>query len=283
MFPENKLFGHNNIIEQYCELEAKKYIFGAFPHGWMIKLHYSKRLLPFAPLYLWNLRNLQQAIDLDISNVKCIGAPFAYLMNMIWPNGDYPKGKGTIVYPELEDWDRDYRDLAHVLVKKVELDYSGPYTVSLRNSEFTPELIKFWGKFGWNVTTNGPRINRNFLVKQALEIVKHENAVGNEIQTALVYAAALKRNICVLGPSIYRGVNNPYDIQNWERYFNFCRNETVSGHKALEFGRFEIGYSQLKEKNDLINELGFNSRKKQILGSSINYLYKYFTPKWFYN
>jgi hypothetical protein len=240
-------------------------------------------LLSFAPLYLWNLRNLKQAIDLGISNVKCIGAPFAYLINMLWPNDHYPKGKGTIIYPELVDSNRDYRDLAHELVKEVRLNYNGPYTVSLRNSEFTSELIKFWEKFGWNVTTNGPRINKNFLVKQALEIVKHENAVGNEIQTALVYAAALKRNICVLGPTIYSGDNNPYDIQNWENYFNFCRNENVSIHKSNEFGKFEIGYDQIKERKDLISELGFDSRRKQILGSSINYLYKFFTPEWFYN
>ena len=283
MFPENSLFGHDHIIEQYCDLQEKKYIFGSFPHGWAIKLHSSKRLLSFAPLYLWNLRNLKQAIDLGISNVKCIGAPFAYLINMLWPNDHYPKGKGTIIYPELVDSNRDYRDLAHELVKEVRLNYNGPYTVSLRNSEFTSELIKFWEKFGWNVTTNGPRINKNFLVKQALEIVKHENAVGNEIQTALVYAAALKRNICVLGPTIYSGDNNPYDIQNWENYYNFCRNENVSIHKSNELGKFEIGYDQIKERKDLISELGFDSRRKQILGSSINYLYKFFTPEWFYN
>jgi hypothetical protein len=283
MFRENGIFGHNQIISNYCSLEATKPIFGTFPHGWTIRLNPSNRKLPIAPRYLWNMRNLNQAYDFGIKNVKCIGAPFAYLIRMLWPNDTYPNGRGTIIYPELENWSKAYRDYAFELVKEVENNYAGPYTVSLRSSEIKFDVIKFWREFNWNITTNGARNNKYFLYQQAFELVKHENAVGNEIQTSLVYAAALKRNICVLGPSIYRGNNNPYDIQNWEKYFQFNRKEHIPGITANYFGKHEIGYDQTLNRGDLMEELGFNSKSKQMLAKSVHTLHAYFTPEWFLN
>ena len=108
--PENKYFGHKLALAWFCELQAPKPINGTVPHGWSVDMGPSRRKIGWGPLFVWNERLLTQARSLGVRNVDCVGAPFTYLVRLLWPDGRYPQGQGTLVLMPLASAARQVSD-----------------------------------------------------------------------------------------------------------------------------------------------------------------------------
>jgi len=262
MMPENDLYGHKIAMSWYCGRPKPLPIFGTIPHGWAVDLEPSNRKIEFAPLLLWNERHLSQAAALDVKNVQCIGAPFSYLVRTLWPDHVYPRGSGTLVFPQHSHETGRNPSSIKKMVAAVEEAFEPPYTVSVAYDDWNRPSTQTWRDAGWRVISFGPRGGRSqFLVRVALEMAAHSAVVTNQANTALMYGAVLGRDVRVLGPTVEwpEPDPNPANINAAPSLWPVLHESGLTGERALELGKFELGWNSNVPPQRLAEILGWAS------------------------
>jgi hypothetical protein len=270
MMPENDWYGHKLVLAWYCGLASPKPIFGAIPHGWGPDLPPSRSMTPRAPMFLWNERHATQARDMKLLSASCIGAPFTYLVRLLWPDGVYPGGRGTIVFPSHSA--ELYRHHMHVrsFIAGVEEISEPPYTVSIFYQDMADGGVALYRQAGWRVVTFGQRSSPLFLLRTAIEISGHSSVVGDAMQSALLYAGLLERRIRVLGPF----PNWPTEFDGWNSNSAPSRwpglhSDGLAELPARELAAVELGWNSNLLPTDLAGALGWASWGKRLAATSI--------------
>ena len=262
MMPENDLYGHKLAFAWYCGLSRPRTIFGTIPHGWAVDLERSSRRLAIAPLMLWNERHLTQAIEYNMRNVVCAGAPFGYLARTLWPDHNYPRGSGTLVFPQHGHETGRNASSIREMVSAVKGASPPPYTVAVAYDDWYLPSTQAWRDAGWRVITFGTRGGRpQFLVRVAFEIARHAAVVANQVQTALMYGALLGRDIRVVGPRVEwpEPHPNPANIKAAPSLWPALHESGLTGESATALGRFELGWSHNLPPKELADLLGWSS------------------------
>ena len=263
MFPENEFYGHKRALSDYCLLERQTPIYGQVIHGWEYNYHFSNRKFRNIPIFLWNNRHLKSLKEVSSISGKVIGAPVTYLVRSLWPDGLYQTGSGTLVF-----WTHSVSIPLSFLeirnfVKNIEETQHPPFTVSLFFEDWTLRNRQLFEEFGWRVISFGPRSRSNFLTRLAREISEHRNVVSNEIQSALLYAGNLRKNIKILGQPPNWSTESS-TIQNTKKiarevYSNI--GETgLPGSQAFELSAKELGWYENVCPDELKEVLGWNSQ-----------------------
>jgi hypothetical protein len=273
MFPENDFYGHKRALADYCLLESQKSIFGQVLHGWEYHYQFSTRKFNCVPIFLWNKRHLKTLKESSSVSGQVIGAPFTYLVRSLWPDGSYPTGKGTLIF-----WTHSVSKPLSLLeiqnyIISVEESQPPPYTISLFFEDWNLQNIQLFEKFGWRVISFGPRNQRNFLTRLAFEISNHRNAVSNELQSALLYAGLLKKNIKLIGqPADWSQESEK--IQTIKKVTREVYPEIshlgLSGVQAFELSAIELGWNENLCPNELAEVLGWNSQSKIYISKGLS-------------
>jgi hypothetical protein len=272
VFPENDFYGHKRVLSDYCLLERQKPIFGQVIHGWEYNYHFSNRKFRYIPIFLWNSRHLKSLKEESSTSGKVIGAPFTYLVRSLWPDGLYQTGSGTLVF-----WTHSVSVPLSFLeirnfIKNIEETQSPPFTVSLFFEDWTLRNRQLFEEFGWRVISFGPRSRSNFLTRLALEISEHRNVVSNEIQSALLYAGILRKNIRILGqPPNWSSESSA--IQNTKEkareVYSNIRETGLTGSQAFELCANELGWNENLCPDELKEVLGWSSQLRIGMSNAI--------------
>jgi hypothetical protein len=281
MYPENDYYGHKMAFAKYCGKTTPLPILGSIHHGWEVDLdHLTSGLLPL-PRFLFNCRLVAKARQMGFRNVECIGAPFAYLIRSMWPANIYPQGEGTIFFLMIDKLNtpneadlKQGLNTSRKLIEEIEAEFRGPYTVKFRSNNLHEEVKKLYLDSGWRVIYDF-RNNPKFLENLAEEIVGHENVVGNELQTSLIYGAALGRNVHITTRK-FSETRGDY-FKNFRRLIPALYESGLKGELATNFGRSEIGWDNVLSPRELEIKLGWNSVSKiwiaSLLGKLIDLKY----------
>ena len=171
MYPDNKWYGHRNVLNMYCE-ELDKEVFATIQHGWVSKqeameLNMTKRKLSAAPYLAWN-SNINSIYKEDKSIIP-IGSPFLYL-DLLNKKESLKKETGTIFFPSHSveiDYNQDHQGLKAEVkhfysIKEIENTSEGPFTVSLYYVDFNnPKIRNIYLENNWNIVSFGNRNSKD--------------------------------------------------------------------------------------------------------------------------
>lgn len=282
MVPENNFFGHNLALYLYSKSKFHFPIFGYLNHAWFTEKNFNLKITKFnfAPIFLINDALVKKSHENGILNCTSIGSPFLYLLKFLWPRNDYPVGHGTLILPTIIDESSQEKLLK--TIQEVMRTCEPPYTIRLKNFSNELSVINlnndFWNKSNLRIDILSTRSEPNFLIKLAFDIANHRTVVGNEIQTGLIYAAAMGKKIKLVG----QGVNWQAGRINYkeesdfliQKYPELLKNGLV-GSQSISFGREELGWNNLLSPKDLRKSLGWSNPLKIILSFIIQYRNKH--------
>ena len=153
MFPDNNWYGHRYILLKYLGIKDKE-IFGSLQHGWISQYLKKKNYInKIYPIFCWSKKNKQFYNNDYKSNVISIGSPFLYLCKMMKKRYKLIKSepKGTLVFPTHSSQDLEHLTDHELLIKNVQKDFKGPYTVCFYYYDLNKKDVDLYKKKSWNV------------------------------------------------------------------------------------------------------------------------------------
>jgi len=214
-----------------------------------------------------------------VKNVRCIGAPFAYLVaagesvaNNPLASGARGSGTGTLAMPHHSADGLVPDHAAAQFIGLVEDNCLGPYTVSVYYQDLKQPYVDIYRARGWRIVSFGARTNPRFLSDLHAELLGHEQVVSDGIQTGLVYGALLGKRIRVLGGSAH--LSDPLGL-DWLRVQEFWPQIHADGlqpDEARDFGRFELGADHLLEPVELRQALGWANPATRVSATAIKFI-----------
>ena len=295
MYPDNKWYGHRNVLNKYCG-ELDREVFGTLQHGWVSKeeameINMTKRKLSVAPYLAWNL-NINSVYSEDKSIIP-IGSPFLYL-DLLNRNKSLQKETGTIFFPSHSvetDYNQDHQGLnaevKHLYsIKEIENTSEGPFTVSLYYTDFYNSKIRnIYQENNWDIVCFGNRNSKDFLFKLYNELASKKNFVTTDYTSAFFYAMFLKKQVRFMREVFFDGkMIELFKVNSQNKIFfkidkliiNYIKKEVpevfhnYSFNKTIyNFSLKELGYTFVKSKDELRNILGLNNFVKK----KISYFY----------
>ena len=272
MFPDNNWYGHKFILSKYLGIKEKQ-IFGSLQHGWISQFIYpfKKKNIRFYPLLFWTKHMEEFYKNKKIKNVSSIGSPFLYLCKLFEYKNKFKKSEGTLVFTSHSSQDLKQITNHELLINEVQKKFKGPYTVCFYYYDLKKnDVTNLYKKKNWRVICcTRSRVDKFSLIRQYLEIQKHNTIVCGELCSALFYAMYLKKETSVQFNSNER--LNTYTIQEKEMIKSYKKkypnlfNYVLATEEGYLLSLKELGFDCVKSKTQLRKILGFNSITKQIL------------------
>ena len=279
MFPDNNWYGHKFILSKYLGIKEKQ-IFGSLQHGWISQFIYpfKEKKIRFYPLIFWNKHLKEFHIRKKIINVNSIGSPFLYMCKLFENRKKNKKSKGTLIFTSHSSQDLEQKTNHELLINEVQKKFKGPYTVCFYYYDLRDDLTKIYKKNNWRVICcTRSRIDKFSLIRQYIEIQKHNTIVCGELCSALFYAMYLKKETSVQFISNIR--LNTYTVQEKEMIESYKKkypnlfNNVLPTEEGYLLSLKELGFDCIKSKTELKKILGFDSFTKQILCNLYSKIY----------
>lgn len=270
MIPENDWYGHKRVLAEYCGVSRDRPFFGLFAHGWAPDLGegVGHRSMRFAPFFVWNDRLLQQARAQAVPNVRCIGAPFSYLVASSYPRDRPTVGQGTLVIPAHSTDGPPILYDVEEFIRDVQRHMPGPYTVSIYYMDSNTPAVEAYRRAGFRLVSFGRRLQPDFLTNLAREVEAHEAVVSNVAQTSVWYGALLGKTTRILSRGAYpvaAGQEPDMARERWPTLFE----PGASVDDIVQLGAQELGFDRILCPADLRRVLGVDSWWKVAMGRAI--------------
>lgn len=205
----NKMYGHNIILQKYAKVKLPYIIPGQYQHGYhmgtgihgYISKHTKKDKLK--RYFVWNSKNLENCINLEYKNAIAIGAPILYTpIN----NTNTGNNSNLLFFPIHSSEDTHFINSIKVHEKYLEniLNLNHIFksvTVCLYWIEY--ENIKIRELFYKNnikVVSLGHRDNTPNFLKHFINLVsKYSHVSSNSFSTAVFYSLYLRKKVFIYG------------------------------------------------------------------------------------
>ena len=151
--------------------------------GYLSLFIHLKIKIRFYPLIFWTKHMEEFYKNKKIINVTSIGSPFLYLCKLFEYKNKFKKSEGTLVFTTHSSQDLRQITNHELLIKEVQEKFKGPYTVCFYYYDLKKnDVTNIYKKNNWRVIccTRG-RVDKFSLIRQYLEIQKHNNIVCGEL------------------------------------------------------------------------------------------------------
>lgn len=283
MMLDNNWYGHRYILSKYCEIKDN-YAFSSIQHGWSPEYNagkVSKRKYPFYPFLCWSNKVKKQLELNGVKNVIDIGAPYLYLCELVDKNKFKPAG--TIYYPSHNTVTIKDVIINHLeIIKKIENLFDPPFTVSIYYADANMGDIETFKKRGWKVVISGERNDKEALHKVYDNLSKHENVILTEISTIMFYALYGKKKVRLIKnletgnlTDIRENLSNNYVLyeKQFLKKYPTILTSSLDIELGYEIAKDELGFSSMKNKDDLKKVLGWDSKFKTMIAYLISKLF----------
>jgi hypothetical protein len=255
---ENIVYGHENILNQYCNDDAYYSIKGILQHGWNFDngISYINERSRFLRKFVWNKRD----ILLNQSNTFAMGAPWLYMSP---DHGQYYENinlEGYVLGLPYHST-RTLKDPGvsrEVIADQWLAEFGNSLVICLHPRDyFDVEVFEIFTSRGMRVVTAGANSrlmhqDPEFLFNFRKMILGADEVVSNEITTGLLYAANLNVPTRLFGSHILN--------QNLEaRSSRAMLTSTKSLHEKKLWADEILGIESKLGKEELANLLGLGS------------------------
>lgn len=281
MFPDNNWYGHRKILLRYLKIKDQN-IFASLQHGWQSQFSKPNYIKKKYPTLFWSKKNMN-SLNKKNNDKYSIGSPFLYLCEILKIRVGKKKissanSKGTLVFPTHSSQDLKQETNHNLLIKDIEENFEGPYTVCLYYYDLVPKDIEIYKKKKWRVIccTRG-RSDTYSLLRQYIEINKHKTIVSGEFCSALFYSMYLKKKTRILLDSNKRFSSylesEKKIVKLYKKNYPQLFNSFLPAEEGYELGKKELGFESIKDREELKNILGCNSSIKNLLSRIFSFLY----------
>ena len=268
MHPDNRFYGHDMILADYCRTEASP-LFGHLQHGWGPATGYSQfpmRLVRSLPLLVWSEHNAACCRKEFGGDVRRVGAPFGYLLSAVG-TPPLPAQPSTLWFPA-HGWEghaitADYGRL----IRSIRERENNPVTVCLYWHEFEQAAIRRqFVDAGFRVVCNGRRHDPGFLLRFRDELRLHHRVVANNVGTPIWYGGLAGREIEVYGPRFGFGdeaaavAERDEECKRWPE----LHGGPIPPAKAYELAAVELGCDRLLAPDDLAVCVGWDGSVRRL-------------------
>lgn len=253
----NELYGHAQILRDYCGVTDYLPIRGRLSHGWQCGsgIIYDD-LTHLAPSFVWNRRGYNCLKDM--CDVHAIGAPYIYMQEVPDPG---PISSSLLAVPihslVRNKIETAWNEYAESVVEFAELNKCTSANVMLYCLDFSDELEKLFGKYGIGCISSAEQGDHNFLYKSRSIIRQHETVICNRISTAIFYSLFEVRSTYLWGPIMKTMPRDAYeevaDDKDWVKHY--FPSVVAGGLAGVETAKLELGTDCKKSPEDLKNLL----------------------------
>lgn len=280
---ENRLYGHLDILANYCEQNRPRWLNGYLQHGWngcdgFSNYAGSKRK---SKKFIWSKRSLNDLLLRGGKNATVIGSPWLYNLKLNNKLHASPKSnsKKIIAYPlHSQPWaPKNYlhEEYSNFLKNKY-----GNITVCLHWSEYSKsEIYSVYKNMGHDPITYGvgspwlEGFDKKFLDKQIFQLSNHGKLVTNAMQTSVLYALSLGLEIEFGGPASWEKKIDEFGTYG-DRGQEYWKYQVLNEPEVI--WKTELGFDDLLSPENLKTKLEWDTEKviskKFILTRSLDIL-----------
>jgi hypothetical protein len=266
---QNHFYGHSAALALAAGLPRPRHIPGVLQHGWTIVSPLRAQAQDFPQvgvdprwsMFVWSHSSRAWSPDGETRRSTAVGSPFLYLERAARAAGWRPDGTGPTLWIPFHGTRLVRVTGDHAALAREAFERDGRVTVCLHVEDADdPEIVGAWTAAGHHLVTAGRRNDPDFLARILGMIGSARRVASNRLGTALVYAAALGKEIAVYGPPLTFGGDEDRAMDTLRDLWPELHGDTTSVAETKPLADAELGRSYLLAPGELRSALGWDRR-----------------------
>jgi hypothetical protein len=266
---QNHYYGHSAALALAAGLSRPRHIPGLLQHGWTIAAPSVAQAHDFPhvgvdprwTLYVWSHSSRAWSPEQDTRRSTALGSPFLYLEREARAAGWRPSGTGPTLWIPFHGTRLTRVKGDHAALAREAFEREGPSTVCLHVEDADdPEIVEAWTAPGHTLVTAGRRSDPDFLGRILAMIGSARRVASNRLSTAVVYAAALGKEVAVYGPPLTLSGEESRTVDRVRDLWPEFHGDTTSVERTRPAADDELGRSAVLPAAELRTALGWDRR-----------------------
>ena len=264
---QNHFYGHSAALALAAGLPRPRHIPGLLQHGWTIAPPSVTQAHDFPhvgvdprwTMFVWSHTSRAWSPERDPRRSTALGSPFLYLEREARAAGWQPSGAGRTLWIPFHGTRLARVTGDHAALAREAFDREGASTVCLHVEDADdPEIVRAWSAPGHDLVTAGRRSDPDFLARILSMIGDARRVASNRLGTALVYAAALGKEVAVYGPPLALAGDENHTLERLRDVWPEFHEDTTSVEATKPVADAELGRAALLSAPELRRALGWD-------------------------
>ena len=266
---QNHFYGQSAALALAAGLPRPRHIPGLLQHGWTIAPPSVAQAHDFPhvgvdprwTLFVWSHTSRAWSPERDTRRSTALGSPFLYLEREARAAGWQPSGAGRTLWIPFHGTRLTRVEGDHAALAREAFDREGASTVCLHVEDADdPGIVEAWSAPGHDLVTAGRRSDPDFLARILALIGSAGRVASNRLSTAVVYAAALGKEVAVYGPPLVLSGEESRTVDRVRDLWPEFHGDTTSVEQTRPLADDELGRSALLAAPELRRALGWEPR-----------------------
>ena len=266
---QNHFYGHSAALALAAGLPRPRHIPGVLQHGWTIVSPLQAQAQDFPQvgvnprwtMFVWSHSSRAWSPDGETRRSKALGSPFLYLEREARAAGWRPDGTGPTLWIPFHGTRLVRVTGDHAALAREAFEREGRVTVCLHVEDANdPEIVAAWAAAGHQLVTAGRRNDPDFLARILGMIGGARRVASNRLSTAVMYAAALGKEVAVYGPPLVLSGGEGRVVDMVRDLWPELHGDTTAVAETRPVAEAELGRSHLLPPAELRSSLGWDRR-----------------------
>ena len=264
---QNHFYGHSAALALAAGLRRPRHIPGLLQHGWTAVSPAGVHTHNFPQvgvderwtLFVWSHSSRAWSPEGEPRATTAIGSPFLYLAREAAAAGWKPTELGRSVWIPFHGTRLMRVRGDHVALAREAADHEGPCTVCLHVEDASdPQIVAAWTAAGHELVTAGRRNDPDFLARILAVIGPARRVASNRLSTAVMYAAALGKQVAVYGPPLTLGGDEARTVDQIRDTWPELHGRSTDVELTMPLAAVELGGDALLPAAELRAALGWD-------------------------
>jgi hypothetical protein len=266
---QNHFYGHSAALALAAGVPRPRHIPGVLQHGWTIVSPLEAQARDFPQvgvdprwkMFVWSHSSRAWSPDAGPRRSTALGSPFLYLDREARAAGWKPDGTGPTLWIPFHGTRLLRVTGDHAALAREAFEREGPATVCLHVEDADdPEIVAAWTAPGHRLVTAGRRNDPDFLARILGMIGSARRVASNRLGTAIIYAAAIGKEVAVYGPPLTLSAGEGRALDRLYELWPELHGDTTSIAATRPIAESELGRSALLPAAELRSTLGWDRR-----------------------
>lgn len=265
---QNHFYGHSAALALAAGLRRPRHIQGILQHGWttaspaLVLAHDFPHVGvdPRWPVLAWSHSSRGWSPETETRRSVAVGSPFLYLAREARAAGWAPSSSGRSLWIPFHGTRLVKVRGDHAALARQAFEREGAATVCLHVEDADdPAIVSAWSDAGHELVTAGPRRDPDFLARILDLVGSARRVVSNRLSTAVMYAAAVGKEVAVYGPPLAFTGDEVHSVDQIRDMWPEFHGETTVTDVTTASAEAELGAAHLLAPAQLRAALGWDS------------------------